>query len=295
MLLGQMAKIERPLGDLEPRLGGVVAVVHARREDLSGSFLHARDHGTRRLAWAADAARRTGSRRWASSSPTRHAASSTGTAAAYTTTTGRIRRRYAGKRWIACRLEFKGLAPAPAPPAREVHGALLPRRGHRLRRRAPALRALPARGLRAASASSGPSSIPARRAPTRSTPGSTRRGSTADRSRPPPPAPRWTELPDGAFVLAGGEPRLVRGSRLLAWTPAGYAASAFRGGRSPRRADHAAVAHGRPARRLGRRRAPPPLLGRLGCGHGGARHRRGAAGRTRPRPRGARRPRHRSS
>ena len=30
------------------------------------------------------------------------------------------------------------------------------------------------------------------------------------------------ELPDGAFVLAEGEPWLVLGSELLRWSPAGY-------------------------------------------------------------------------
>jgi hypothetical protein len=35
-------------------------------------------------------------------------------------------------------------------------------------------------------------------------------------------------LPDGAFVLEGGTPRLVLGAALLTWTPAGYTA------RSPR-------------------------------------------------------------
>jgi hypothetical protein len=30
------------------------------------------------------------------------------------------------------------------------------------------------------------------------------------------------DLPDGAFVLVDGNPRLVRGSRLLRWTPSGY-------------------------------------------------------------------------
>ena len=33
---------------------------------------------------------------------------------------------------------------------------------------------------------------------------------------------RLDELPDGAFVLEGGAPRLVLGAELLAWTPAGY-------------------------------------------------------------------------
>ena len=50
----------------------------------------------------------TASRRWASSSRIRRAGSSTGTAAACTTTTGEIRRLYGVRRWIACRLEFRG-------------------------------------------------------------------------------------------------------------------------------------------------------------------------------------------
>jgi hypothetical protein len=32
----------------------------------------------------------------------------------------------------------------------------------------------------------------------------------------------WSELPDGAFVLDGETPRLVRGRELIAWSPAGY-------------------------------------------------------------------------
>ena len=32
----------------------------------------------------------------------------------------------------------------------------------------------------------------------------------------------YEDLPDGAFMLADGEPWLVRGSRVLRWTPAGY-------------------------------------------------------------------------
>ena len=64
------------------------------------------------------------------------------------------------------------LAARAAPPARPLHRALLPRRGDRVRRRAPAVRALPPRGLR-------PllrvwrDLHPARSARTRSTPGST--------------------------------------------------------------------------------------------------------------------------
>jgi hypothetical protein len=32
----------------------------------------------------------------------------------------------------------------------------------------------------------------------------------------------WSELPDGAFVLDDGVPRLVRGGELVAWSPSGY-------------------------------------------------------------------------
>ena len=34
--------------------------------------------------------------------------------------------------------------------------------------------------------------------------------------------PRTAGLPDGAFVVEGGEPLLVLGDRLLRWTPGGY-------------------------------------------------------------------------
>jgi hypothetical protein len=36
-------------------------------------------------------------------------------------------------------------------------------------------------------------------------------------------AATFADLPDGAFVLEAGEPWLVRGDRLLRWTPDGYA------------------------------------------------------------------------
>ena len=42
----------------------------------------------------------------------------------------------------------QGTAPNAAPAAREVHGALLPRRGDRIRRGSPSVRGMPARGLR---------------------------------------------------------------------------------------------------------------------------------------------------
>ena len=60
---------------------------------------------------------------------------------------GVIRRRYGGKRWISCRLEFRGWQRGALAAAGEVHRALLPRRGDRVRRGAPPVRALPQRGL----------------------------------------------------------------------------------------------------------------------------------------------------
>ncbi|HVV59629.1 MAG TPA: hypothetical protein VHC45_14820 [Gaiellaceae bacterium] len=41
------------------------------------------------------------------------------------------------------------------------------------------------------------------------------------------PAP-WREIPDGAFVLAGGEPSLVLGDAVVPWTTAGYGPAAPR-------------------------------------------------------------------
>ena len=45
------------------------------------------------------------------------------------------------------------------------------------------------------------------------------------------------DLPDGAFVLWKGEPRLVLGTQLLAWSPRGYVARS----RRPRRGEVALV------------------------------------------------------
>ena len=94
---------------------------------------------------------------------------------------GRIRRRYAGKRWIACRLEFRGRRRDAAAAAGPLHGALLPRRGDGVRRRTPAVRRVPPRGLR-----------PLRRALARPPPGPDRRG--RDRRA----APRGTRRPVAA-------------------------------------------------------------------------------------------------
>ena len=129
---------------------------------------------------------------------------------------GRIRRRYNGKRWIACRLEFKGWHRAAAPAARALHGALLPRRGDGVRSRPPPVRALQARGLQ-----------PARRALSAVRADAIDEQLHAERVDPRSRAQRhhaaaFDELPDGTFVLDGGEPWLVLGDEILRWTAAGY-------------------------------------------------------------------------
>jgi hypothetical protein len=120
----------------------------------------------------------------------------------------RIRRAWALKRWIACRLEFRG----------RYHGAMSPGRytglffldeatafaaGHRPCaecRRDDYVRFTEIWGARA-------DAIDARLHDERLGP---RREREVD------------ELPDGAFVLRGGQPWLVLGDELLGWTPGGY-------------------------------------------------------------------------
>jgi len=134
--------------------------------------------------------------------------------------TGRIRRRYAGKRWIACRLEFRGWRRAPlVQPGRFTELFFLDEAtafaaGHRpcaLCRREDYLRfsALwreihPGR----ASADAIDAQLHGERL------GHDRRQLHHDA--------RLLELPDGAFVLREGAPWVVFGGNLLRWTPAGY-------------------------------------------------------------------------
>ena len=59
-------------------------------------------------------------------------------------------------------------------------------------------------------------------APTRPTCGCTPSGSTLRHARPPPPCRFLRQLPDGAFVVHGGDAKLVFGDELLTWSPAGY-------------------------------------------------------------------------
>ena len=136
--------------------------------------------------------------------------------------TGRIRRRYNGKRWIACRLEFKGWQRTPLlQPGRFTELFFLDEAtafaaGHRpcaLCRREDYDRfATIWRELHPGQV--GADAIDAQLHKERITPiarGQRHREASFD------------ALPDGAFVLLEGAPWLVLGARLLRWTAAGYA------------------------------------------------------------------------
>jgi hypothetical protein len=133
----------------------------------------------------------------------------------------RIRRRWQVKRWIACRLEFRGRHRAdPMPPGRYTGLFFLDEAtafaaGHRPCaecRREDYNRFMAIVGERRAD------ELDARLHDERTGP----HGSAYD-------------LPDGAFVLVDGEPWLVLGDALLRWTPGGYAE------RCPRPAGRATV------------------------------------------------------
>jgi hypothetical protein len=130
---------------------------------------------------------------------------------------GRIRRRYAGKRWIACRLSFRGWQRTPLLQAGRytelffLDDATALAAGHRacaLCRREDYHRLLAILGCAGADAVD--EQLHAERLD------SDTRGQRRHEER-------FERLPDGAFVLRGGAPHLVLGSELLRWTPAGYA------------------------------------------------------------------------
>jgi hypothetical protein len=121
---------------------------------------------------------------------------------------GRIRRHHDGRRWIACRLRFRGWHRSPLlQPGRFTELFFLDEStafaaGHRpcaLCRREDYNRFLDIVGEPGADA------IDARLHAERFT------------------HHRADDLPDGTFVLHEAEPWLVRGDALLRWTPAGYA------------------------------------------------------------------------
>ena len=133
---------------------------------------------------------------------------------------GRIRRRFVGKRWIACRLEFRGRYHGAMPPGRYTGLFFLDEAtafaaGHRPCaecRRADYVRFVAIVGARA-------DAIDARLHEERLGP---------RRERP------LDGLPDGTFVLYDGEPWLVLETELLRWSPGGYAERVPRpGGRVP--------------------------------------------------------------
>jgi hypothetical protein len=134
---------------------------------------------------------------------------------------GTIRRRFAARRWIACRLEFRGWHRTPLmQPGRFTELFFLDEAtafaaGHRpcaLCRRVDydrfgeLWRALhPGVG--------GADAIDARLHLERY---------SAETGEQRHHHAQLDDAPDGAFVLVEGEPRLVRGARLLRWTPSGY-------------------------------------------------------------------------
>jgi hypothetical protein len=134
---------------------------------------------------------------------------------------GRIRRRYATRRWIACRLRFRGWHRSPLlQPGRFTELFFLDEAtafaaGHRpcaLCRREDYVRF----GELFAGAA-GADAIDMRLHGERLADGAQRHHAAA-----------LDELPDGVFVLRDGEPWLVRGDALLRWTPGGYAERAAR-------------------------------------------------------------------
>jgi hypothetical protein len=135
---------------------------------------------------------------------------------------GRIRRAHATRRWIACRLEFRGwqrkalLQPGKFTELFFLDEATAFAAGHRpcaLCRREDYNRFLELTGSR------GADEIDSRLHEERLD-GRERRLHSGPLGR----------LPDGAFVLDDGAPWLVRGEALLEWTPAGYRSRRPRGG-----------------------------------------------------------------
>jgi len=135
---------------------------------------------------------------------------------------GRIRRRYGTRRWIACRLDFRGWERGPKlQPGRFTELFFLDdvtalAAGHRpcaLCRRADYVRLGEIwRELHPGQA--GADAIDLQLHGERVAP------ETRTQLHHPEP---FDDLPDGAFVLRDGEPWLARGSELALWTPAGYA------------------------------------------------------------------------
>jgi hypothetical protein len=138
---------------------------------------------------------------------------------------GRIRRRYAGRLWIACRLSLEDRRRPLMQPGRYTElffldDATALAAGHRpcaeCRRQdyRRFLELWPGRGSGRPSAADVNDRLHAERLT----------GARTQRHH----ERALEELPDGAFVLRGGAPWLVLGQELLRWTPAGYAERADR-------------------------------------------------------------------
>ncbi len=134
---------------------------------------------------------------------------------------GRIRRRYNGKRWIACRLEFRGWRRSPLlQPGRFTELFFLDEAtafaaGHRpcaLCRREDYVRFSDI-WSRLHPGEVGADAMDARLHAERVDP-----GTRAQRRHDA----RLGQLPDGAFVLHDDEPWLAVGGALRRWSPAGY-------------------------------------------------------------------------
>ena len=136
---------------------------------------------------------------------------------------GRIRRRYNGKRWIACRLEFRGRHRAALQqPGRYTELFFLDEAtafaaGHRpcAECRREDYERLTAIWRELHPGQIGADAIDAQLHDERVDPET--RAQLRHRAA-------VEDLPDGTFVVRDGEPCLVRGDELLRWTPAGYVA-----------------------------------------------------------------------
>ena len=137
---------------------------------------------------------------------------------------GRIRRRYAGKRWIACRLEFRGwkrtrlLQPGRFTELFFLDEATALAAGHRpcaLCRNEDYRNFVTLWHKLHPADEPGADAIDARLQAER-----VESGTRGQRRHEAP----YESLPDGAFVVREDVPFLVLGDRLLRWTPAGYGA-----------------------------------------------------------------------
>jgi hypothetical protein len=135
---------------------------------------------------------------------------------------GVIRRQWQLKRWISCRLEFRGRfrAGGPMPPGRYtglffLDDATALAAGHRP---CAECRNADYRSFLALTDGTGADDLDARLH-------RERLGAKQERE--------VASLPDGAFVLLDGEPWLVQSGELLRWTPAGYAERRAAVGRAP--------------------------------------------------------------